>query len=241
MPVQKIAGAPAPPRGLLKLGLLAGASAMSLHFVAKYGLVRLTPDKLAPGPEWAHTAPLWLHVLAGSVALLIGPLQFSSRIRKRRVHLHRAIGKTYLAAVAVSLIASVYLIALPGSSLNFQLGVMGLILAWGITTGFGFAAIRRGLVGQHREWMVRSYVVTFAFVVFRAVFEVLNALEVGSMTERIAVSSWISWSVPLLITEAFIQGHKIWRAPARPATRSGSPGSEPRAGVAAGALPGGVG
>ena len=57
--------------------------------------------------------------------------------------------------------------------------------------------------------MIRSYVVTFAFVTFRLVFTVLQAAHVGQLQEDLAIASWFCWAVPLLITEAILQGRKV--------------------------------
>jgi hypothetical protein len=57
--------------------------------------------------------------------------------------------------------------------------------------------------------MIRSYVVTFAFVTFRALQGTLSAANVGTLPEQLAVASWFCWAVPLLITEAILQGRKI--------------------------------
>ncbi len=59
--------------------------------------------------------------------------------------------------------------------------------------------------------MIRSYVVTFGFVFFRALMGVLNAIEVGTFYERLSAASWFYWAFPLIITEAFIQGKKIFQ------------------------------
>jgi hypothetical protein len=37
----------------------------------------------------------------------------------------------------------------------------------------------------------------------------LTAAKVGTLTEQLAVASWFCWAVPLLITEAILQGRKI--------------------------------
>jgi hypothetical protein len=52
-------------------------------------------------------------------------------------------------------------------------------------------------------------VVTFAFVTFRALQGALSAANVGTLLEQLAVASWFCWAVPLLITEAILQGRKI--------------------------------
>src|SRR5579863_108597 len=41
------------------------------------------------------------HTLAGILALLIGPINFSSRIRERHRQLHRALGRVYVVSVFI--------------------------------------------------------------------------------------------------------------------------------------------
>ena len=44
----------------------------------------------------AHPLGVYLHVFAAAVALLLGPFQFSARLRRARIHLHRWMGRVYL-------------------------------------------------------------------------------------------------------------------------------------------------
>jgi hypothetical protein len=69
--------------------------------------------------------------------------------------------------------------------------------------------IRRHLYEQHKEWMIRSYVVTTAFVTFRLFFELLRWTAIGTIVERLTAMAWLSWAIPLLVTEAVLQGRKI--------------------------------
>ena len=94
----------------------------------------------------------------------------------------------------------------------FGAGLAGLAVAWIVTTGLAFAAIRRGLIHQHQEWMTRSYVVTFAFVTFRIFAGITQATGVGTLREELTAASWFCWAVPLLMTEAVLQGRKIFAA-----------------------------
>src|SRR5271155_1806235 len=55
-----------------------------------------------PNEQAALRAMLWLvlpHAIAGTFALLSGPLQFSSRLRRRNPKLHRILGRLYVGAV----------------------------------------------------------------------------------------------------------------------------------------------
>jgi Predicted membrane protein (DUF2306) len=91
----------------------------------------------------------------------------------------------------------------------FGAGLFGLATAWVSTTTLAYLAIRRSLIDQHKEWMIRSYVVTFAFVTFRVIQPALQAARIGTELEQLAVAAWACWAVPLLITELVIQGRKV--------------------------------
>jgi hypothetical protein len=53
--------------------------------------------------------------------------------------------------------------------------------------------------------MTRSYVVTFAFVFFRALFASPLFASSGTLQERSTTLLWMSLLVPLLITEVVLQ------------------------------------
>jgi hypothetical protein len=78
-------------------------------------------------------------------------------------------------------------------------------------------------VEQHREWMVRSYAVTFGFVTFRVVYAILDIMEFGTMVERMTAASWLGWIVPLFLTESVMQGRKIFSKRHAPAKLSEAP------------------
>ena len=88
-------------------------------------------------------------------------------------------------------------------------GLFGLAVAWVTTTTLAYVAIKRSLNDQHKEWMIRSYVVTFAFETFRVIRPALQAVHVGTLYEELGVAAWACWAVPLLMTELVIQRRKI--------------------------------
>jgi uncharacterized membrane protein len=100
------------------------------------------------------------HVLAAFLALLIGPINFSARLRRHNLQLHRILGRIYVVSVFVGAATGVALAAgrpgLPGTSMQAA--------AWIICTSAALVTARNGQIVQHRQWMVRSYAVTFTFV-----------------------------------------------------------------------------
>ena len=100
------------------------------------------------------------HTLAGTLALLIGPINFSSRIRKRHLRLHRILGYLYVISVFVGSFTGIALAAgrpgLPGTSMQAA--------AWMVCTTVAVVTARNRQIKVHRHWMARSYAVTFTFV-----------------------------------------------------------------------------
>lgn len=100
------------------------------------------------------------HTLAGTFALLIGPINFSSRIRERYLKLHRVLGRIYVLSVFIGAATGVALASgrpgFPGTSMQAA--------AWVVCTVAALIAARNRQIIQHRQWMARSYAVTFTFV-----------------------------------------------------------------------------
>jgi uncharacterized membrane protein len=100
------------------------------------------------------------HALAATFALLIGPINFSSRIRQRNLQLHRVLGRIYVISVFIGAATGVALAdgspGLPGTTMQAA--------AWIVCTIAALITARNGQIVQHRQWMVRSYAVTFTFV-----------------------------------------------------------------------------
>jgi hypothetical protein len=84
-----------------------------------------------------------------------------------------------------------------------------LSIAWMLTTGMAVLAIHRRAIEQHREWMIRSYIVTFAFVSFRAFHPLLVDWKLATPVEASSFMAWASWAFPLLIAEPLIQMRKL--------------------------------
>jgi len=100
------------------------------------------------------------HTLAGILALWIGPINFSSRIRQRYLKLHRVLGRIYVISVFVGAATGV---ALAAGRPGFP-GTCGQAAAWVICTTAAFITARNRQIVVHRQWMARSYAVTFTFV-----------------------------------------------------------------------------
>ena len=160
----------------LCLATQAGGSFVKLAFWAVFGLMTISVFLFTSLPMLLRTHPLhdllysqrWLlfpHIAAGMTALVIGPLQFSRRLRQGNLARHRLLGKTYVVAVVVaSVLAPVMAWHYPAF---FPYSAVTQSCAWLITTGAAFLTARNRHIEQHRRWMARSYAVGSVFVLVR--------------------------------------------------------------------------
>lgn len=179
-----------------------GILGLALLFIYKYVLFYyLHYDAASFDPYWPRRAWLFLHINGGSLALLMGPWQFWTGLRQRNLTIHRWTGRLYIFGVTIGIIGAVGLSVTSTFGWGFVTGIRGLALAWFVTTGMAYYTIRKGLVSLHKEWMVRSYVTTFAFVTFRFLQDSSPMSRLRPESDRDITIAWACWVVPLAITE----------------------------------------
>lgn len=188
--------------GVIVLGLLAYEA---LHFYLRDPLhYILDHTRQSFGFYWPHRTALLFHITGGTLALFCGPFQLWSGLRDRHLRVHRVTGYLYVAGVALAGGAAIYL-GFFTQPRDFGVALWALAAAWWTTVGMAFLAIRRRRISAHREWMIRGYVVTFAFVAFRWWVDLPIFASLGD--SRYATVGWLCWVGPLLIAEVALQ----WR------------------------------
>ena len=166
----------------------------------------LTFSNVAEHPE--HFALTYAHVLGGTGMLLFGGLNLYLAARNDRFALHRVVGRTYL---GFGVLGSVTAIAVTltmahkaaGSSIftNATVSLLTLATAWLAFAAFGWRAARNRRFPSHAQWMIRSYVLAWAFVFCRIASRLSDIDELGSGEAFI----WLSWVAPLILCELVLQ------------------------------------
>jgi uncharacterized membrane protein len=144
-----------------------------------------------------------MHLVGGSLALLLGPVQFWPAVRNRFPAWHRIAGKTYIVGVILIGISagrlSLVSFCVPCRISLFLLTVFTILATW-----FAWKAIKARNLKVHRQMMVRSYVCVLAFVAVRIddVFP-LDFLfgPIADPTFRRVVNEYFFSFVPLIIAE----------------------------------------
>lgn len=156
----------------------------------------------------------YAHVVTGSVALLLGPVQFSTRLRRRFTAAHRVSGRIYVAAVAIGGVSGLVIAPSNSAGIIGTLGFGSLAVLWLATGAMAFTAARRRELERHRAWMIRNYSLTFAAVTLRLWLPLLIVVfssRGGSGSEAAFDSAYLvvpflAWVPNLLVAEWL-----VWR------------------------------
>ncbi len=181
----------------------------SLKFIIQNALPYFSLDAAVLGRWFDYKWWLISHISGGLLALVLGPFQFWKGFRTKYIRAHRVMGGVYLGGILMASIASTYLAwtSALAISTGWAVGLQGLAVAWFATSLMAFRSIRRRKIQLHKEWMIRSYVVTLAFVSFRLLDDNLSAFLGGSI-ELSTTIIWVSWTIPLLFTNMILDWNK---------------------------------
>jgi hypothetical protein len=190
--------------------VLAVVAGIALWFVgAKLALyASFTPA--AYDDLWPRRVGFLPHMAGGIVAILAGVVQLWLGFTGRTGRLHHVLGRFYVGGVAVGAAGGFYLaVTIQDGGFAYSAGLFSLALAWALTTAMAIVAVHRRALRQHREWMIRSYIVTFAFVFFRLAHRVVSGWNIAPEAEVATFLAFACWAIPLLLAEPLIQLRKL--------------------------------
>ncbi len=161
-------------------------------------------------PEWAHYNPIRWHLLphglGGTLALALGALQFSTRLRRRYLRIHRLTGKLYIASTFIAAPVAIWMafISSPWFLIPFTVVQAS---TWMLFTLAAYLCIRRGDTSAHREWMMRSYAIVLIFLEGR-VLMAIPALARHGM-DAVVLVNWGCLAVTLVVMECILRWREI--------------------------------
>jgi uncharacterized membrane protein len=153
-----------------------------------------------------HYSLLIAHISGGSVAMLVGPWQFSRRLRRRNLSLHRWMGRIYLLGVALGSLAGFgsALFSVGGAVTHVGFGILAVL--WFFTGWMAYRYARAGRIEQHREWMIRNFSLSLAAVTLRMIYVPFFLFAMHWPFERGYVpTSWLCWVPNLMLAEWMIR------------------------------------
>jgi hypothetical protein len=162
-------------------------------------------------PEWEHYNPIrWQlipHGMGGTFALLLGAMQFSTRLRRRHIHLHRRIGKLYIAGTFVAAPVAIWMACINSPWFLVPFTIVQ-ATTWMLFTFFAYVCIRRGAIKSHREWMTRSCAIVLIFLEGR-VLMAIPALARHGM-DAVVLVNWGCLVITLVMVESFLRWREVF-------------------------------
>lgn len=145
----------------------------------------------------------FLHIVLASVALALVPVQLSKTFRKRRLNVHRWLGRIYVASIALSGWGGFALAVSTESGFVASWGFALLAVSWVGTTVVAMVMAMTHSITAHQNWMIRSAALTMAAVSLRLYIGVGAAFgfDYGDIAGLLA---WACWVPNLIIAEFFI-------------------------------------
>lgn len=184
--------------------------------VASYTLAILLIPRFRPPLVVDHFANIPVYVLAhfvgGAIAMIVGAFQLNSRLRTKKLDLHRFMGKVYVFGVVLGGIGGLVMAINSTAGPVAQWGFGLLAVAWVLCTSIAFRHIRNKRIEAHRAWMIRSYALTLAAVTLRIYLPF--AIIGGNMEQAYPAIAWLCWVPNLVAAEFFIR--RRWMSPVVP-------------------------
>jgi hypothetical protein len=204
--------------GVLPLTLLALSAAVGRGIALSTGSTPFAvfypffpPDAVADAltlERWfASQATLtWVHIMAGTLVLVIAPGQFVPAIRDRFARWHRWSGRLLLcAAVPTALSGIVLQIRSPygGWLADSAIFVAGALFLTAIFSAY--RAIRVRDTVRHRRWMIRMFALSLGVATVRLVAIPMILWTGRRPLELIGFAFWLGFAIPVAAGELWIQ------------------------------------
>ena len=167
-----------------------------------FGLLNSKSNEVLANTFW--NVGFYVHILLGGLALLIGWVQFNSKMRSRNLKLHKVIGKIYVISVLLSATAGFYIALFATGGLMASLGFICLAVIWFYTTLKAYLNIRNKQVKQHQKMMIYSYAACFAAVTLRIWLPLLTAV-LGDFVTAYIIVAWLCWIPNLIVASQIVR------------------------------------
>jgi uncharacterized membrane protein len=148
----------------------------------------------------------WLLVHAGlaATALITGPWQFLPKLRARAPRVHRWLGRIYIFSCVVGGTGGLLLASGTTAGPIARAGFGLLAVVWLVVNLQGLRLAMTGRYAEHRQWMIRSFALTFGAVLLRVYIPISQMMGIEFMTAYRAIS-WLAWVPNLILAELYLR------------------------------------
>lgn len=161
-------------------------------------------------------AAFYVHVFSAIIALFAGFTQFSPDVLKKHKKLHRAIGKIYAVDILfINFPASMVMAVYANGHLPSKIAFITLDILWFAFTYIAVMAARQKKFKIHREFMIRSYALTFSAITLRSWKIILShSFHFDPLTVYM-MDAWLGFVPNLLFAEWLIRRNALRLSPVK--------------------------
>lgn len=182
--------------------------------------IRLLPTLLAGPLSLSDPPPLdymfaqfpWLtliHILPGVVFMVLGPLQFNTRLRAKYPAWHRISGRIFVVCSLIigvtALVMSIVMPAVGGVTQATATALFALYFLFAL--GKAFWHIRQRQIAAHRAWMIRAFATGLAVATIRPLVGLFYATSrVSGLTpaEFFGIAFWLGFGLHFIAAESWL-------------------------------------
>jgi len=155
-----------------------------------------------------HRALTTAHIIPGLLFMILGPLQFSRRIRARYLAFHRWSGRIFVASGIVIGCSALIMgpqMAIGGANEAAATTMFAIIFLFDLAKALGH--IRRCEVAAHREWMIRAFSIGLAVATIRPIVGMFYATSRATLLtpqQFFGTAFWMGFTLHLIAAEFWI-------------------------------------
>jgi uncharacterized membrane protein len=189
---------------------LAGNTFTYFNFDPNYSFLKLKQEAIATG--W-YLPAYYSHVLISGIILVAGFFQLFPKSSSKYKRIHRAMGYLYVMGIIFfaapgGIVMSLFIGRGPWVLASF----ITLSILWFFFTSRAFSEIRKRNIAAHKQWMWRSYALTFSAVTLRLyIFITSYSIDLNN-PEAYATLAWLSWVPNLVVVEFLIINRSAFNA-----------------------------
>ncbi|WP_299931622.1 DUF2306 domain-containing protein [uncultured Pelagimonas sp.] len=150
--------------------------------------------------------------LPGLVFFLIGPLQFSGRLRSRHPALHLFLGRLYVTLGVASGLAVLWMVLVfPAvGGLLTQLGTFGVVAAMFACFWLAIVAVRSRQIARHRAFMIRGYALALSVSTARIGIDLSELIWGATFEMSFVPASIFGASVKIIVSEYVVRRFSVF-------------------------------
>jgi uncharacterized membrane protein len=150
----------------------------------------------------AYRPAFYIHIFSGPVVLFNGLILLSEYVRRHHSWLHRLLGRVQVIVLLLFVLPSSVVMSRHAFG-GWPAGLSFLLLSAATATCaiIGVVHARNGRYDQHRQWMLRCYLLICSAVALRLISGTAGLVGVQSPESAYVVAAWSSWLLPLAAFE----------------------------------------